>query len=147
MGKLGNLHPAPGSRRTTKRLGRGRASGQGGTAGKGHKGQKARAGYNKKAWFEGGQMPLQRRIPKFGFTNLFREEYQVVNVYQLEAMKEGEKITPEVLRDYGLIKKQSVPVKILGVGEIKRPCEVEAHAFSASAESKILKAGGKVIKL
>jgi len=147
MGKLGDLHPAPGSRQSKKRIGRGRASGQGCTAGKGHKGQKSRSGSKSRAWFEGGQMPLQRRVPKFGFTNLFRKEYQIVNLSQLDRFQEGQKINPDVLKESGLVKKNSIPVKILGQGEIKVPLEIEAHAFSASAETKITEAGGKVTKL
>lgn len=147
MTKLGDLHPAPGSTRNTKRLGRGRATGQGQTAGKGNKGQKARSGSPDRAWFEGGQMPLQRRVPKFGFTNIFRKEFQILNVHQLNQFKAGEKVTLDLLREKGLIKKRTIPVKILGKGELLQPIEIEAHAFSASAKNKIINAKGKIIEL
>lgn len=147
MTKLGDLHPAPGSRRNTKRLGRGRATGQGQTGGKGNKGQKQRSGSPFRAWFEGGQMPLQRRVPKFGFTNIFRKEFQILNVHQLNQFKAGEKVTIALLCEKGLVKKGTIPVKILGKGELQHPLEIQAHAFSASAESKIINAKGKIIKL
>ena len=147
MTKLGDLHPAPGSNRKSKRLGRGIGSGKGKTAGKGHKGQRSRSGAKRRAWFEGGQMPLQRRVPKFGFTNLFRREYQIINLHQLSQFKSGENVTLAVLMGARLIKKNKIPVKILGSGELGHALEIEAHAFSSSAEAKITGAGGKVIKV
>ncbi|RMD86826.1 MAG: 50S ribosomal protein L15 [Calditrichaeota bacterium] len=144
---LGSLKYAPGSKKKAKRIGRGEGSGHGGTAGKGHKGQRSRAGAKIRPWFEGGQMPLQRRVPKFGFTNIFKKEFQIVNLKDLQKLEEVDKIDPEVLLQRGLIKKKRVPVKILGEGEINRSVEISAHAFSASAREKIEKAGGKAIVL
>ena len=140
---LHNLSPMPGSNRDRKRLGRGPGSGTGKTSGKGHKGQKARTGHHGiPAWFEGGQMPLQRRVPKRGFKNPFRVEYEVVNVSQLEALTESE-ITPEVLQSYRLASKNKL-VKILGDGDLKRKITVHAHKVSESARAKIEAAGGSV---
>lgn len=141
MAELHDLKPNPGSREDSKRLGRGPGSGTGKTAGRGHKGQKARSGGNVHPRFEGGQMPLHRRIPKRGFTNPFGTEYQVVNLRDLGDIEEDE-ITPRVLSDYGLIGSLKEPVKILGEGEIGSARTVRAHAFSASARSKIEGAGG-----
>ncbi len=141
---LNELRPVPGSRKKRKRIGRGEASGRGGTAGKGHKGQRARSGGTKGPGFEGGQMPLQRRIPKRGFTNIFRTEYQEVNVSRLNAFDAGTEVTPELLRERRIIRKKNVKVKILGKGELKAALTVKAHAFSKSAEEKIKSAGGKV---
>jgi len=143
---LGNLKPAPGSVKKRKRVGRGPGSGHGKTAGRGHKGQRSRAGSKIRPWFEGGQMPLQRRVPKRGFTNIFKKQFQLVNVKDLDKVKD-KNITPEVLLNLGLINKKNVPVKILGDGEIKNSIEISAHAFSASAKEKIEKAGGKVTVL
>lgn len=143
MTELHDLRPAPGSHRNRKRLGRGPGSGTGKTSGKGHKGQLARTGGSVRAGFEGGQMPLQRRIPKVGFTPLNRVEYQPVNVRDLEELADAE-VTPEVLRSRGLIGSLKQPVKILGTGDIKRAVQVSAHAFSASAKAKIEGAGGSV---
>lgn len=143
MTELHDLRPAPGSRKNRKRIGRGPGSGTGKTAGKGHKGQKARAGGHVRPGFEGGQMPLQRRIPKGGFTPLRRVEFQVVNVRTLEEMAESE-ITPEVLKSRGLIGSVKEPLKILGTGELTRSLKVSAHAFSKSAREKIEAAGGSV---
>jgi len=144
MTDLSNLGRPKGAHRTRKRLGRGPGSGFGKTAGKGHKGQKARAGGGVHPWFEGGQMPLQRRVPKRGFKNPFRTEYQVVNVSALEALAETE-ITPEVLDAHRLVDLGSgKPVKVLGNGNIGRKVLVRAHAASASAVSKIEAAGGAV---
>lgn len=143
MTELHDLSPAPGSHRNRKRLGRGPGSGTGKTSGKGHKGQLARTGGSVRAGFEGGQMPLQRRIPKVGFTPLNRVEYQPVNVRDLEELADAE-VTPEVLRSRGLIGSLKQPVKILGTGDIKRAVQVSAHAFSASAKAKIEGAGGSV---
>ena len=145
---LSNLTPAKGSRRKTKRIGRGQGSGHGGTATKGHKGARARSGHKFKMWFEGVQMPLTRRVPKFGFTSRNRVEMQVVNVETLVRLVEKKKISggvvnPEVLFGAGAIAKKREPVKILGDGELKLKLEVRAHAFSKSAIAKIEAAGGK----
>lgn len=149
---LSNLTPAKGSRRKTKRIGRGQGSGHGGTATKGHKGARSRSGHKFKLWFEGGQMPLARRVPKYGFTSRNRVELQTVNVEILEKLVSSKKvtessITPGVLFKAGVISKKSVPVKILGNGELKSKLEVSAHAFSKSAVTKIEAAGGKVTLL
>ena len=145
---LSNLTPAKGSRRKTKRIGRGQGSGHGGTATKGHKGAKSRSGHKFKMWFEGGQMPLTRRVPKFGFTPRNRTEMQVVNIETLGLLGEKKKftggiVTPEILYKTGTIAKKNVPVKILGDGDLKLKLEVTAHAFSKSALTKIEAAGGK----
>lgn len=145
MAELHDLSPAGGSRKDRKRLGRGPGSGTGKTAGRGQKGQKARSGGSIPAGFEGGQMPLHRRIPKRGFTNVFRTEYQVVNVRDLEEL-EGE-ITPSTLRRRGRVGSAKKPVKILGDGELTKALSVSAHAFSASAREKIEAAGGRVTVL
>lgn len=141
---LGSLKYAPGSVRKRKRVGRGPGSGHGKTACRGHKGQRSRSGSKIRPWFEGGQMPLQRRIPKRGFTNIFRTEYQVINLKDLDGLKKVKAVTPESLFEKGLISKRNTPVKILGSGELKAALDVSAHAFSASAKEKIEKAGGKV---
>lgn len=141
MPELHDLHPAPGSRRTAKRVGRGPGSGLGKTSGRGQKGQRSRSGVSIPAGFEGGQMPLQRRIPKRGFTPRNRTEYQVVNVGRLERIEQGD-VTPESLEAHGLIRSARRPVKILGKGDLDRPVNVTAHAFSASARLKIEAAGG-----
>lgn len=146
MTELHDLKPSPGSHRNRKRVGRGPGSGKGKTSGRGQKGQKARSGASIPAGFEGGQMPLQRRIPKGGFTPLNRTTYQVINVRALEELQE-EEVTPEVLRAHGLIGTLKEPVKILGTGEISRPVAVQAHAFSASARTKIEEAGGSATVL
>ena len=143
MAELHDLKPAPGSHRNRKRIGRGPGSGTGKTSGRGQKGQKARSGASIPAGFEGGQMPLQRRIPKGGFTPLNRVEYQVVNVRTLEEMAESE-ITPSVLKARGLIGSVKEPVKVLGTGELTRSLKVTAHGFSESARRKIEAAGGSV---
>lgn len=137
--KLHELQPAPGSKRARKRVGRGRGSGTGKTAGRGHKGQKSRSGYRRRAGFEGGQMPLIRRVPKRGFHNLFRREYSVVNLVQLADMS-GE-VTPESLAEAGLVR-DDARVKILGNGELDAALTVRAHKFSRSAREKIEAAGG-----
>ncbi|REJ84369.1 MAG: 50S ribosomal protein L15 [Acidobacteria bacterium] len=137
--KLHDLKPAPGSRRKKKRVGRGAGSGLGKTAGRGHKGQKSRTGYSHRDGFEGGQMPLVRRVPKRGFTNIFRTEYSVVNVSQLEPF-EGT-VGPEELLGHGLVRRGR-SVKILGNGDLSSALTVRAHKFSASAKSKIEAAGG-----
>jgi large subunit ribosomal protein L15 len=143
MAELHDLRPNPGSHRNRKRVGRGPGSGTGKTSGRGQKGQKARSGASIPAGFEGGQMPLQRRIPKGGFTPLNRVEFQPVNIRALDSLAEVE-ITPEVLRERGLIGSLKEPVKILGTGVITRAVSVRAHAFSGSAREKIEAAGGSV---
>lgn len=137
--KLHDLQPAAGSKRARKRIGRGRGSGTGKTAGRGHKGQKSRSGYRRRAGFEGGQMPLIRRVPKRGFHNLFRRQYSVVNLVQLADMS-GE-VTPESLAEAGLVR-DDARVKILGDGELGVALTVRAHKFSRSAREKIEAAGG-----
>jgi large subunit ribosomal protein L15 len=133
--RLEELKPATGATKKAKRVGRGVGSGSGKTAGKGHKGQKARSG--------GGQMPLQRRIPKRGFTNIFRKEYSIVNLQDLDTMAGPDPITPEMLMQNGLIKDMKTGVKVLGTGELKSKLIVRAHKFSKSAIEKIQAAGGK----
>ena len=137
--KLHDLSPAPGSRPNRKRIGRGPGSGLGKTAGRGHKGQRSRAGFSRRRGFEGGQMPLLRRVPKRGFTNIFRTEYEIVNVSRLADL-EG-KVTPELLAELGRVR-PGRPVKILGQGEIETKVEISAHKFSAAAKRKIEAAGG-----
>lgn len=137
--KLHDLTPAKGSKRNRKRIGRGPGSGLGKTAGRGHNGQRSRSGYSQRIGFEGGQMPLTRRVPKRGFTNIFRVSYQVVNLEKLADL-EGE-VTPEALQEMGMVK-AGKPVKILGQGELSKAIEVKAHKFSASAKAKIEAAGG-----
>ena len=144
---LSSLKYAPGSRKTRKRVGRGPGSGWGKTSGRGHKGAGSRSGSKRRAWFEGGQMPLQRRIPKFGFHNPFRVEYAVVNISQLEKMDDVTEFTPDVMQEKGLIRNFKKPVKILGNGELTRKIDVKAHKFSKSAVEKIEKAGGSVTTL
>ncbi|MGA2622363.1 MAG: 50S ribosomal protein L15 [Bacteroidota bacterium] len=144
---LNNLKFAEGSRKRTKRIARGQGSGHGGTSTRGHKGQHSRSGANFRPWFEGGQMPLIRRVPKFGFTNPFKVVYQVVNVSTLDVLVAKGRlpdstVNPEVLFATGAVAKKSAPVKILGNGELKSKLDVSAHAFSASAKKKIEAAGG-----
>jgi large subunit ribosomal protein L15 len=141
--KLSELSPSPGAHKRRKRIGRGPGSGHGKTATKGHKGLLARSGGGKRPGFEGGQMPLVRRVPKFGFTNPFRVSYAVVNLKALANLGEVAEVTPQVLVDVGLIRKKRQPVKILGQGELNRPMVVHAHKFSKSAEEKIRAAGGR----
>ncbi len=141
--KIENLTPPSGSRKKRKRVGRGPGSGHGKTSCKGHKGQKARSGGGKGPGFEGGQMPLQRRIPKRGFTNIFRKEYTTVNLKDLKSIK-ADVITPESLLEEGIIRGYKDGVKILGDGEVERPFVLRAHKFSKGAREKILSAGGKV---
>ena len=143
--KLHELSPVAGSTKARKRIGRGPASGQGKTAGKGHKGQKARAGRGMRPGFEGGQMPLQRRVPKRGFNNIFRTEMAIVNVAALEANYEaGAVVTIDSLIEKGLVKKVLDGVKVLGYGEITKALTVQANAISESAKQKIEAAGGKI---
>jgi large subunit ribosomal protein L15 len=141
---LSNLHPAAGSRKSRKRVGRGPGSGLGKTSGRGHKGQKAGSGYSRKRGFEGGQMPLHRRIPKRGFTNIFRKEYTEVNLDDLEKVKK-EEINLKDLVEARLIKRESEAVKILGRGQLASSKIIHAHKFSQSAQKKIEEAGGKAI--
>ncbi len=141
--KLHELAPAAGSKKDVKRIGRGPASGQGKTAGKGHKGQKARAGRGMRPGFEGGQMPLQRRLPKRGFNNIFAKEIAAVNVSALNVFEDGAVVDVEALINAGLVKKALDGVKVLGNGEISKKLTVKANAFSASAQQKIEAAGGK----
>jgi len=145
---LSNLKPAEGSVRNRKRVGRGQGSGRGGTSTRGHKGAQSRSGYTRKIGFEGGQMPLARRLPKFGFTNINRVEYQVLNVGDLQALAEEgmTNITVESLKQRGLIHNNEL-VKILGKGEITSAVQVKVHAFSKSAEEAIVKAGGSIEKI
>lgn len=139
--KLHDISPAAGSKHKKKRVGRGPGSGLGKTAGRGSKGQKSRTGYSRRPGFEGGQMPLVRRVPKRGFTNIFRTEYAVINVDRLAKLEAVEEITPELLAERGMVRK-GMPVKILGKGEIDKALTVKAHRFSGSARSKIEGAGG-----
>jgi large subunit ribosomal protein L15 len=141
--KLSDLTPAAGSRKSKKRVGRGCGSGHGKTSCKGHKGQKARTGGGTKPGFEGGQMPLQRRLPKRGFTNIFQKEYVIVNLETIDKLGEAT-VTPDLLLQEGIIKNIKDGVKILGEGSITKPVNIKAHAFSASAKEKILKAQGSV---
>jgi len=143
--KLSELKPAPGSRRPVKRLGRGVGSGTGKTSGKGHKGQKARSGGGKGPYFEGGQTPLQRRLPKRGFTNIFKKEFAILNVCELEDRFEtGALVNPEVLVECGLIKNVYDGVRILGKGELTKALTVKVQGFSKTAEEKITAAGGTI---
>ncbi len=149
MDILSNLKYAEGSKKNKKRVGRGPGSGHGKTASRGMNGQLSRSGAKKKAWFEGGQMPLQRRVPKFGFTNIFKVEFQVVNVQDLQKLADAKEkvVNLEILRQYGLVKKKNLPVKILGSGELKGKLQVEVNAFSKSAQEKIEAAGGSIKKI
>ena len=139
---LGSLKYAPGSRKNRKRLGRGDASGTGGTSGRGHKGYGSRSGSKSRSWMEGGTMPLYRRVPKRGFTNIFKEKFQIVNLDVIGRLQIPE-VTIDVLYERGIIKSIEKPVKILGNGEVKSPISVVANAFSRSAKEKIESAGGK----
>jgi large subunit ribosomal protein L15 len=141
--ELHDLHPAPGAKRQRKRVGRGPGSGNGKTAGRGHKGQKSRSGYSRRYGFEGGQMPLVRRIPKRGFTNIFRVEFQVVNFRDLERVfSEGDTVSPESLIEKGLVRGGKRPIKVLADGDLSKKLVVRAHKFSGSARAGIEKAGG-----
>lgn len=142
--KLGELRKPPGSTRKRKRVGRGPGSGHGKTSTRGHKGQKSRSGYKSKAYFEGGQMPLSRRLPKRGFRSPFKREFVIVNLDRLEALTGLERIDPEILQERGIVRKIDLPLKILGGGEIKFAATVAANAFSRSARQKIEAAGGRV---
>ena len=143
--KLHELSPAPGSTREVKRIGRGHGSGQGKTAGKGHKGQKARSGGSIRPGFEGGQMPLQRRVPKRGFNNIFATRYASVNVAALNKFEDGAVVDADALKAAGLIKKEYDGVKILGNGNVEKKLTVKVTAFSEAAKAKIEAAGGKAV--
>jgi large subunit ribosomal protein L15 len=149
MKHVGNLQKADGSTHSKKRIGRGPGSGHGGTSTRGHKGQKARSGAHVKPYFEGGQMPLIRRIPKFGFFNRNRIEYQVINVGDIQQLVDENKLNPEnitfaSLYEAGVIRKRSMPVKILGDGELNAALKIEAHKFTNSAKQKIESVGGTI---
>ena len=147
---LSNLKPAKGSTKSKKRIGRGEGSGYGGTSTRGHKGQKSRSGYSRKTGFEGGQMPLQRRVPKFGFKNINRKEYQGVNLDTLQQLVDDGKIKDtvslEILMQNGLVGKNDL-VKILGRGELKAKLNISVHKFTASAKTAIEKAGGEAVTI
>jgi large subunit ribosomal protein L15 len=140
---LSNLRAPKKANENKKRVGRGMGSGMGKTSTRGHKGQRSRSGSRSMRGFEGGQMPLHRRLPKRGFTNIFRVEYEVVNLGRLESMDEAE-ITPESLRKAGIVSSKNTLVKVLGQGELSKALTVHAHKFSKSAQEKIEKAGGKI---
>ena len=144
MKTLGNLSPAKGSNHKKKRLGRGPGSGLGKTSGKGHKGQKARKGGKVRPGFEGGQMPLYRRLPKRGFKNPFRVEYNPINLDMLNRFEAGTKVTPELLKEAGLLAKPANPVKLLGRGVLEKPMVIAVHKTSASAKAAVEKLGGQV---
>ena len=147
---LHNLKPAEGSVKSAKRIARGEGSGKGGTAARGHKGAKSRSGYSRKIGFEGGQMPLQRRVPKFGFTNINRKEYKGVNLDKLQELVDNKKITDTVSLDilvaHGVVGKNDL-VKILGPGELKATLNVTVHKFTATAKAAIEAAGGQAVTL
>lgn len=146
---LGSLKPASGSVKTRKRIGRGQGSGRGGTSTRGHKGAKSRSGYSRKIGFEGGQMPLQRRVPKSGFKNINRVEYKAINLDVIQSLVDKKKvseITPEVLSTNGIVSKND-KIKILGRGELKAKVTVKAHAFSETAKAAIEKNGGEITKM
>ncbi len=142
--KLDSLKPSKGSIKNKKRIGRGHGSGLGKTSGRGHKGSGQRSGNKRRAWFEGGQMPLARRLPRRGFTNIFKEEIQIVNISDLIRIEKNSEIDPVVLQENGLIRSSLKPVKILGKGDIDKKLDVTASSFSQSAKNKIEKAGGTV---
>ena len=142
--KLDSLKPSKGSIKNKKRIGRGHGSGLGKTSGRGHKGAGQRSGNKRRAWFEGGQMPLARRLPRRGFTNIFKEEIQIVNISDLIRIEKKSEIDPIVLQENGLIRSSLKPVKILGKGDIDKKLDVTASSFSESAKNKIEKAGGTV---
>ena len=140
---LNNLHPAPGSTHKKKRLGRGPGSGLGKTSGKGHKGQKSRSGYSSRPGFEGGQMPLQRRLPKRGFTNIFKKQWIEISLAKIEEnFNAGDDVNPQVLHERGLIKKAKHDLVILGNGDVTKKLNISAHRFTKAAKDKIEKAGG-----
>ena len=141
---LSTLKYADGSRKNRKRVGRGQGSGHGKTSCRGHKGARSRAGFKSKLGFEGGQTPMQRRLPKRGFFNRFSKEFQIINLCDLDRIKDIKKIDPLILYDNGLIRKKAIPVKVLGVGELNWEVEISAHAFSKSAQDKIEAANGRI---
>jgi large subunit ribosomal protein L15 len=141
---LGSLKYQEGARHKKKRVGRGEGSGRGVTSGRGNKGELSRGGSGKRAWFEGGQMPLQRRLPKFGFVNIHKKTFQVVNVADLEKIAAAPEITPELMKEKGLIRKKDLPVKILGKGDLKSKINIKVNAVSKSAREKIEKLGGTI---
>ena len=142
--KLDSLKPSKGSIKNKKRIGRGHGSGLGKTSGRGHKGAGQRSGNKRRPWFEGGQMPLARRLPRRGFTNIFKEEIQIVNISDLNRIEKNSEIDPVVLQENGMIRSSLKPVKILGEGDIDKKLNVTASSFSESAKNKIEKAGGTV---
>lgn len=144
MKNLSNLSPAPGSRKNKKRVGRGVGSGHGKTSTVGHKGQKARSGGVTMPGFEGGQMPYYRRLPKRGFTNIFRTEYNIINLQSLNRFNDGDKVTPEFLSEVGLLRDSKKPVKLLGRGSLEKKLTIAVHKVSASARAAVEKAGGKI---
>jgi len=144
---LSSLKPNKGSTRKTKRRGRGEGSGLAVTAGRGHKGYGSRGGAKQRAWFEGGQMPLQRRLPKYGFTNIDKVTFQVINVSDLEAIDAGKEVTPELLHELKLVRNKRLPVKLLAMGEITKKIQIKVNAVSKSAREKVEKAGGTVTLL
>src|ERR671913_2106210 len=145
---LNNLHPAEGSTHKKKRVGRGPGSGLGKTAGRGNKGQKSRSGYSSKIGFEGGQMPLQRRLPKRGFTNIFKKQWIEISLAKIEANFEaGDEVTPELLHERGLIKKAKHDLVILGTGSITKGLKISAHRFTKTAKGKMEKAGGTATEI
>ena len=142
--KLEEIKSPPGANKSPKRVGRGIGSGHGKTSTRGHKGQKARSGGKVRPGFEGGQMPLQRRIPKRGFTNIFKKEWSIVNVKDLNIFDEGTVVTIDMLKQAGLIRKNDLPVKLLGDGEVEKQLTVQVHKASHQAEDKIMAKGGKI---
>ena len=142
--KLDSLKPIKGSTTKKKRIGRGHGSGLGKTSGRGHKGSGQRSGNKKRAWFEGGQMPLSRRLPRRGFKNIFKEKFQIVNIYDIVKIKNNSQIDAVVLNQNGLVRSALKPVKILGNGDIDKKISITASSFSKSAQSKIEKAGGTI---
>ncbi|UCH83563.1 MAG: 50S ribosomal protein L15 [Candidatus Latescibacterota bacterium] len=142
--RIGELKAAEGSRKKRKRIGCGTGSGHGKTSGKGHKGQKSRSGHKAYPWFEGGQMPLQRRVPKRGFHNRFKKNYQIVNVKNLERFPADAEVDANSLREAGLINKKGIPVKLLGDGALDRPLKISVHACTKKAKELVEKAGGEI---
>lgn len=145
---LNNIHPAPGSTHKKKRVGRGPGSGLGKTSGRGHKGQKSRSGYSSRPGFEGGQMPLQRRLPKRGFTNIFKKKWLEISLAKIESnFNAGDEVTPEILHERGLLKKAKHDIVILGNGELTKSIKISAHRFTKMAKDKIEKAGGSATEI
>jgi large subunit ribosomal protein L15 len=142
--ELHNLEAPRGAKKKPKRVGRGPGSGHGKTSCRGHNGQRSRSGHSLKRGFEGGQMPLHRRLPKRGFNNIFKEEFNIINLDDLDRFRDGDVINPQTLFQIGMIKSMSKPLKVLGRGELKHALIIAAHKFSTSARSKIEAAGGKV---